>query len=104
MYSREWDPLQKNGGTINLSNEKDPAKLLFGALFSLRRISSQLNPLDGKRQNNLKSYSTAKYRCHFFETGTNLKFVLVTDPSIQDAQRELQHMYAQIYVDTVVRK
>ncbi|ODV95692.1 hypothetical protein PACTADRAFT_3380 [Pachysolen tannophilus NRRL Y-2460] len=118
IYSREWvaitqdkpdhqqEQTQKNitnTGTINARNQDHVAKLLFGAIFSLKQISSKLNPQEETTANNLKSFSTLKYRCHFFETGTGLKFCLLTDPKTENMQFVLKEIYAKLYYEKIVK-
>ncbi|ODV63594.1 TRAPP subunit BET5 ASCRUDRAFT_30305 [Ascoidea rubescens DSM 1968] len=102
------------GGTVNLNNDIDSAKLLFGALFSLRNIASKLtsnvniidntsSDLDFQKQNYLRSFATQNYRAHYFETLSGLKFVLLTDPSIQDMQKHLHEIYTNFYVEYVAK-
>lgn len=115
IYSREWTPIdvrkqipqhqsqQTLPGSINTRNNDHVAKLLFGALFSLKQISSNLNS-STTQMNNLKSFSTAKYRCHFFETGTGIKFCLLTDPSVENMQFALKEIYANLFINCVIKK
>lgn len=116
IYSREWTPLtikvhipqqqqslKQSGGSINARNEDHSAKLLFGALFSLKQMSSKLNP-SPTLTNKFKSFSTAKYRCHFFETGSGLKFCLLTDPIVENMHFALKEIYTNLFLNCVVKK
>ncbi|CAD0046663.1 unnamed protein product, partial [Aureobasidium pullulans] len=69
-----------------LSNEDD-AKLIFGAIFSLRRMVRQLG----------------EYKLHYFETATNLKFVMLTDTRIASMRTVLYQIWANLYVEYVVK-
>ena len=97
-----------------MNNDIDSSKLLFGALFSLRNIASKLTSnvniidntsqqLDFQKQNFLKSFATENYRAHYFETLSGLKFVLLTDPTIEDMQRHLHEIYSNFYVEFVAK-
>lgn len=55
------------------------AKLIFGTLFSLRRMVRQL----GGEEDAFLSYRTGEYKLHYFETPTQLKFVLLTDTRVR---------------------
>lgn len=88
-------------GSINSDNESDIAKLLFGVLYSLKNLSSKLGDLNSK-YNQLNSFSSSRFRIHFLETLTNLKFVLVTDPVIDNLQNVLWELYSNYYLKNVV--
>ncbi|ODQ79530.1 hypothetical protein BABINDRAFT_161922 [Babjeviella inositovora NRRL Y-12698] len=102
-------------GTVNASNQNDSAKLLFGALFSLRNIANKLgtlpfnedtsvtDPLAIHRKNSLKSFATGKYRAHFMETALGLYFCILSDPNVADLQIVLKDLYADVYVNHVVK-
>lgn len=131
VYSREWEPKvasgsnklfnysaltgasnssnQHSNGLVNIGNVNDNAKLLFGAIFSLRNIASKLYPgeLDEDSSPNainnyLKTFSTANYRVHYFETATNWKFALISDPKLENLQHILQYIYQNIFIQHVV--
>jgi hypothetical protein len=57
---------------------EDDAKLIFGTIFSLRRIVRQL----GGDDDSFLSYRTGEYKMHYFETPTQLKFVMLTDTRV----------------------
>ncbi|THX67379.1 transporter particle subunit bet5 [Aureobasidium pullulans] len=81
-----------------LSNEDD-AKLIFGAIFSLRRMVRQL----GGEDDSFLSYRTGEYKLHYFETATNLKFVMLTDTRIASMRTVLYQIWANLYVEYVVK-
>ncbi|CDK25371.1 unnamed protein product [Kuraishia capsulata CBS 1993] len=97
IYSREWDNKSKSS-LVNVNNAKDTAKLLFGTIFSMKNISQNLS-----KQNKLKSFSTLRFKCHFKETGSGLKFCLLTDPELEDMQFLLDEIYTSCYVNHVVK-
>lgn len=102
IYSREFEHpegLDKEA-KINHNNESDVAKLLFGALYGLKTLSLKLSGL--LADNSLRSFCTGAYRVHFFETLSNFKFVLVTDLRVETVQLQLQQLYSQVFVNTVV--
>lgn len=100
---------EKLVGKINGSNETDQAKLLFGAIFSLRNIASKLYPPaqgdEGSNgiENYLTTFLTGNYRVHYFETATNWKFALILDPKIEDLQGALEHIYTSLFIEHVVK-
>jgi hypothetical protein len=85
-------------GSKALSNEDD-AKLIFGAIFSLRRMTRQL----GGEDDSFLSYRTGEYKLHYFETATNLKFVMLTDTRIASMRTVLYQIWANLYVEYVVK-
>ncbi|GMG21423.1 unnamed protein product [Ambrosiozyma monospora] len=106
-------------GLINVNNNNNASKLLFGTIFSLRKISNSLSSTPNNNNNNndgtsfegtslnkgnlLKSFQTLNYKCHFYETLTGLKLMLLTDPQCRDLQGELSQIYQVFYLNDVVR-
>ena len=56
-------------------SEADDARLVFGAVYSLRNMVRKLGGTDDA----FVSYRTGQYKLHYYETPTSLKFVMVTD-------------------------
>lgn len=79
--------------------DRDDAKLIFGTLFSLRRMVRQL----GGGEDQFLSYRTGEYKLHYFETPTNLKFVLLTDTRVGNMRTVLYQIWATLYVEYVVK-
>lgn len=92
----------------------DDAKLIFGTVFSLRRLVRQL----GGAEDQFLSYRTAEYKLHYFETPTQLKFLMLTDPragggagagpagvasSGHSLRTVLHQIWATLYVEYVVK-
>jgi hypothetical protein len=77
----------------------DDAKLIFGAVFSLRSMVRKLGGPDDA----FISYSTAEYKLHYFETASNLRFVLLTDPETQSMRSVLHQIYVSLWVEHVVK-
>lgn len=49
------------------------------------------------------SYRTGEYKLHYFETATNLKFVMLTDTRIANMRTVLYQIWANLYVEYVVK-
>lgn len=81
-----------------LSNEDD-AKLIFGTIFSLRRMVRQL----GGEEDSFLSYRTGEYKLHYFETPTQLKLVMLTSTNIGSMRTVLHQIWATLYVEYVVK-
>ncbi|VEU19298.1 DEKNAAC100045 [Brettanomyces naardenensis] len=104
------------GGTINCRNDDNVSKLLFGILFSIRKISNYLvddnndnNAYSTFKSNTVNGYNkvtnfyTLNYKCHVFETITGLKFVVVTDMRCRDLNVELTNLFNTVYLPEVVQ-
>jgi hypothetical protein len=78
---------------------EDDAKLIFGTIFSLRRIVRQL----GGDDDSFLSYRTGEYKMHYFETPTQLKFVMLTDTRVGNMRTVLHQIWATLYVEYVVK-
>lgn len=100
IYSREYSHRPNDDGLINKNNGSDTSQLLFGILYSLKNMSSKLG--DSTISNVLKSFSTSKYRIHFMESLTGLKFVLISDNGIDNLQNVLFELYSNFYLRNVV--
>jgi hypothetical protein len=113
IYTKRWSQatVQRNSATNALSNgdvpaitrkaltAEDDAKLIFGTIFSLRRIVRQL----GGDDDHFLSYRTGEYKMHYFETPTQLKFVMLTDTRVGNMRTVLHQIWATLYVEFVVK-
>ncbi|KAH6562370.1 hypothetical protein BASA50_006546 [Batrachochytrium salamandrivorans] len=84
-------------GSVDKQME-ETAKLVYGVVFSLRNIIVKISPKQG---DNFLSYRTNAYKLHYFESGTGLKFVLLTDQNMDSMVEPLRAIYSQIYVEYV---
>ena len=64
-------------------------KLIFGLLLSLKHYVKMLSAEE------FKWYSTDKYKLHFYELMTGIKFVLISSPKIAG---DLTHLLKNIYI------
>lgn len=101
IYNREFS--STDNGTINKNNNTDSSKLLFGVVYSLKNILSKLagdSSIESQSSisNFLKSFSTSQFRIHYYESLTNLKFIIITDNSIDNMQNILWELYSNFYV------
>lgn len=55
------------------------------------------------RNDNFISYRTSKYKLHYYETPTLLKFVLITDAKTDSKRVVLHQIYVNLYVEFVVK-
>jgi len=120
IYHKSWLPanLAANGGdgsepvsavkargTANNANSaaatarnnkaSDDAKLIFGTIFSLRNMVRKL----GGDDDALISFRTGQYKVHYYETPTNLRFVLMTDTATMSMRNVLHQIYINLWVE-----
>lgn len=74
---------------------------MYGMIFSIKSLLSRLST--NSKKEGFVSYKTSKYKLHFFESATGLKFVLNTDVSVGNLSEALWHIYSKIYVEYVVK-
>ena len=55
------------------------------------------------RDDNFISYRTSKYKLHYYETPTLLKFILITDAKADNKIVVLHQIYVSLYVEFVVK-
>ncbi|KXJ94221.1 Longin-like domain-containing protein [Microdochium bolleyi] len=77
----------------------DDAKLIFGTVFSLRNMARKL----GGDDDAFICYRTANYKLHYYETPTNLRFVLLTEPGALSMRNVLHQIYINLWVEYVVK-
>ncbi|KAJ5765612.1 Transport protein particle subunit bet5 [Penicillium odoratum] len=111
IYKRRWLPRptsvagksQTQGGSVGhgqtVRASDDDAKLVFGTVFSLRNMVRKL----GGDEDNFISYTTSQYKLHYYETPTNIKFVMVTDLKSPSMRIALQQIYINLFVEYVVK-
>ncbi|KAJ6010468.1 Sybindin-like protein [Penicillium sp. IBT 35674x] len=111
IYKRRWLPRptsvagksQTQGGPTGLGQtvraSDDDAKLVFGTVFSLRNMVRKL----GGDDDNFISYTTNQYKLHYYETPTNIKFVMLTDLKSPSMRIALQQIYINLFVEYVVK-
>ncbi|KAI1180446.1 Sybindin-like protein [Nemania sp. FL0916] len=77
----------------------DDAKLVFGTVFSLRNMVRKL----GGDDDAFISFRTAQYKLHYYETPTNLRFALLTEPAALSMRNVLHQIYINLWVEYVVK-
>nr|XP_019050227.1 hypothetical protein I302_00652 [Kwoniella bestiolae CBS 10118]OCF29157.1 hypothetical protein I302_00652 [Kwoniella bestiolae CBS 10118] len=98
-----------SNGTTNSNNQKmslpkglpfdEEAKLVYGVILSLRNMVKKLSGRDEA----FTSYSTSSYKLHLFETPTNYKFILLSDPSSDSLRFVLRQLYVGPFLEYVIR-
>ncbi|KAI1168531.1 snare-like protein [Nemania serpens] len=77
----------------------DDAKLIFGTVFSLRNMVRKL----GGDDDAFIAFRTAHYKLHYYETPTNLRFALLTEPGALSMRNVLHQIYINLWVEYVVK-
>lgn len=96
LYYKQW-VRNKDAGI----SQDEEFKLMYGMIFSIKSLLSRLST--SSKKEGFVGYKTSKYKLHFFETATGLKFVLNTDISVGNLSEALWHIYSKIYVEYVVK-
>ncbi|ELQ41868.1 hypothetical protein MCOR27_001362 [Pyricularia oryzae] len=102
IYTKQWlppPPSAPDTGKPGRDSRKDDAKLIFGTVFSLRNMVRKL----GGDDDAFIAYRTAQYKLHFYETPTNLRFVLLTDTASMSMRNVLHQIYINLWVEYVVK-
>ncbi|MCJ1247860.1 TRAPP subunit bet5 [Trapelia coarctata] len=102
IYKKKWlptptaaMPIPNTAPQARVLSAEDDAKLVFGTVFSLRNMVRKLGGVD----DNFISYRTGHYKLHYYETPTNLKFVMVTDTKANNLRIVLHQIYVGLYVE-----
>ncbi|WWC60157.1 uncharacterized protein I303_102721 [Kwoniella dejecticola CBS 10117] len=77
----------------------EESKLVYGVILSLRNMVKKLSGRDEA----FTSYSTSSYKLHLFDTPTNYRFVLLSDPSSDSLRFILRQLYVGPFLEYVVR-
>ncbi|KAI7778125.1 hypothetical protein LA080_002551 [Diaporthe eres] len=92
-------PTTGPGAKMKSTRAQNDAKLIFGTVFSLRNMVRKL----GGDDDAFISYRTGQYRMHYYETPTNLRFVLLTDTATMSMRNVLHQIYINLWVEYVVK-
>ncbi|KAJ3230731.1 hypothetical protein HDU78_008130 [Chytriomyces hyalinus] len=91
------DKLEPAAEEKDVDGDPETAKLVYGVVFSLRNMANKLS------NQGFTSYKTATYKLHYFESPAGPKLVLITDPNAPNMAGTLQSIYANVYVEHVVK-
>ncbi|XP_070537796.1 trafficking protein particle complex subunit 1-like [Ptychodera flava] len=96
LYYYEWNRKKQAG----MSKEEE-FKLMYGMIFSMKSFISRMSPTDYK--DGFLNFKTNKYKLHFYETPSGLKFIMNTDLSVGNTRDVLHQIFSQIYIEFVVK-
>ncbi|KAI1344127.1 Sybindin-like protein [Xylariaceae sp. FL0016] len=112
VYSKSWTPPSISANPPSATNSSNPAsalaarnkssddaKLIFGTVFSLRNMVRKL----GGEDDAFISYRTSQYKLHYYETPTNLRFAMLTEPGALSMRNVLHQIYINLWVEYVVK-
>ncbi|WWC68771.1 uncharacterized protein I206_102706 [Kwoniella pini CBS 10737] len=77
----------------------EESKLVYGVILSLKNMVKKLSGKDEA----FTSYSTSSYKLHLFDTPTNYRFVLLSDPSSDSLRFILRQLYVGPFLEYVIR-
>ncbi|KAI8966215.1 snare-like protein [Daldinia sp. FL1419] len=84
---------------LTKKKNEDDAKLIFGTVFSLRNMVRKL----GGDDDAFIAFRTAHYKLHYYETPTNLRFAMLTEPGALSMRNVLHQIYINLWVEYVVK-
>jgi hypothetical protein len=91
---KSWLPTTDRPASSQTTSSDD-AKLIFGTVFSLRNMIRKL----GGEDDAFISFKTANYKLHYYETPSNLRFVLLTDTGTLSMRNVLHQIYINLWVE-----
>lgn len=92
IYAQSWLPSTRPPSDVARSNH---TKLIFGTVFSLRNMARKL----GGDDDAFISYRTGQYKLHYYETPSNLRFVLLTETQSPSMRSVLHQIYINLWVE-----
>ncbi|KAL6771808.1 BET5 [Auxenochlorella protothecoides x Auxenochlorella symbiontica] len=111
QYYHEWSRSKpsREGGS-----KQEDFKLMFGLFWSMKTFSAAMDPKGTSKPQvgvpmragqgcAFRSFRTDKYKLHFMESPSGIKFVLTTDPSVGDMTTALHHIYSVPFVNQVLK-
>lgn len=90
------NPMRSARSAVSAANKaSDDAKLIFGTVFSLRNMVRKL----GGEDDAFISYRTAQYKLHYYETASNLRFVMLTDTGTLSMRNVMHQIYINLWCE-----
>ena len=95
LFDKQWNGKKRD------DEEGEFKRLIFGMLYSVKEMTEKMAPR--KNDDGLLAIKTDSCTLHSYETLTGYRFVLVTDNAAGDLRQNLHHIYAQLWVECVVK-
>ena len=95
LFDKEWNGLKRP------DESGEHKRLVFGMLFSLKEMVNKMAPRacdDG-----VLAIKSGAYTLNSYETLSGYRFLLTTDNAAGDLRQNLHHIYAQLWVECVVK-
>lgn len=93
----------RENAKVDLEQQAEQRKLVFGMLFSLAQITASLSPTTSK--SGIHSVKTGATSLYTFETTSGLRFALyvTNDDGLSAIRAALQHVYQELWIQCVTR-
>lgn len=110
VYYHEWN--RPKSVKLGAGSVADDQKQMCGLLYSLRTLTAAIDPTGSTKPGaslrigegcTFHSYKTNSYKLHFMESPSGIKFVLNTDPDVQDLREALWNLYTEFFVTHVLK-
>ncbi|GAA5988135.1 hypothetical protein JCM10908_002080 [Rhodotorula pacifica] len=93
------DPASRRATPGRLAFDEE-AKLVYGVVFSLRNMVSQLST---RPDESFQALTTSAYKLHYLTTPSSFHFVLLTSPQSQSCRPLLRQIYTGPFNEYIVR-
>lgn len=97
LFYREWDRKLNTLG----DDPSEERRLMFGMLAATNELMRQFSPR--KPNEGLQTLKTNTFTLHYLQTLSGLRFILNTDNDAGDLRPSLRHIYANLWVELIVK-
>lgn len=97
VYFSEWNRPPSDATKIS-----EDQHLMYGMLWSMKLFCTKMSP-NPEERTELHCFRTSNYKLHFYESGTGVKLVAITDPLTADLHETLATIYRDVYVEFVIK-
>ena len=84
---------------IEKQRQIEHQQFISGLIQSITNFCDCMNPLE--QGNTFECFSTDTYKFHYYQSQTNLRFVLLTEIMAPSQAKRLQEYYLQCYVPSI---
>lgn len=99
LFLKEW---QKDNKRVadDADYDAEKSRLVYGMLYSLEDCVRRMEPSSSDGSMTIK---TNAMTMHIFLTLSGFRFILVTDATAGDLKENMKHIYANLFVDFVIK-